>query len=387
MLRRWFVATLILPALIAAGCGEKIGPGTTSQGGKQTVRADTAVARFAPAPLVYEAVGTVRARQIATLAARTMGTVTAVNAEEGRYVTRDAVLVSLVRRQLDAGLAEARAALEAAVQSRSGAEASRQQVAAQEKLARATYARYRQLLVGESASAQEMDEVRTRLEAARAGLARAEAGLAAAEKQVARARAGLAAAAANRADTQLKAPFDALVTGRMVEPGDLVAPGRPLLTLEAREGYRVEMVLPADHASKVNAGQRLSVVLTALGGRRIEAPVESILPDADAATRSVTVRLALPEIEGVRSGLFARVRVPVGESAALCVPAAALVHEGQLTGLYTVGEDGTARYRLVRTGRVQDDRVEILSGLADGERYVTVPVPGLCDGCRVEAAS
>lgn len=386
MLRRMVVASLLLPVLICIGCGEKIEPGNTPHGDKPAVRAQTDVARYSSAPTFYEAVGTVRARQTATLAARTMGTVTAVNTVEGRHVARDAVLVSLVRRQIDAGLAGARAGLEAAVQSREAADAARRQAAAQEKLARATHERYRQLTVGESASAQEMDEVRARLEAARFAVEQAEAAVAAADQQVARARAGLAAAAATRADTELRAPFDALVTGRMVEPGDLAAPGRPLLTLEAREGYRVEMVLPADYAGMVYAGQPLAVELNSLGAEAVEAPVESILPDADAATRSVTVRLALPEMEGLRNGLFARVRVPVGESAAMQVPAAAVVHEGQLTGVYAVDAEGRARFRLVRTGRERDGRLEILSGLADGDRYVTAPVPGLCDGCRVEGA-
>ena len=253
MWRGFVFSTLMLLTAVTAGCGDKIPPGTTAPGAAATIQARTALAAAQRGADNYEAVGTVRARQESTLAAKVMGTVTAVNAVEGQYVARDAVLVTLAQKQIDAGLAQARAAVAAAEKAQAAAAAARQGAEAQAALARSTHARFRQLAVGESVSAQEIDEVRARNEAAQAGLTQADAMLAAAAQQVAQARAAMAAAAATLGDTQLRAPFDALVTARMVEPGDVSAPGRPLLTIEAREGYRVELALPEDRLGAVHA--------------------------------------------------------------------------------------------------------------------------------------
>ncbi len=374
-------------ALLAAGCGDKIAPGTTPAGAPATVTASTDVARIEPRADLYEAVGTVRARQVSTLAAKVMGTVVSVNAVENRYVARDAVLVSLSRTQIDAGFDQARAGVEAALKARAAAEAARNGARVQAEMARATLARFRRLAVGEAVSAQEIDEVRTRAEAADTALAQAEAMLEAADQQVAQARAALRAAGATQADTELRAPFDGLITARLVEPGDLAAPGRPLLTIEAREGYRVDLTLPESRLGAVSGGQALAVVLPAIGPEQVTGTVETIMPAADSATRTILVKVGLPDMDGLRSGLFARVWVPVGSTTILRVPEQALVHQGQLTGIFKVGAEDTAHFSLVRTGRVAEGRVEILSGLSDGERYVTAPGSDLVDGCRIREAS
>jgi hypothetical protein len=85
--------------------------------------------------------------------------------------------------------------------------------------------------------------------------------------------------------------------------------------------------------------------------------------------------------------MFARVALPVGEDRLMAVPATAVVQQGQLSGLFVVTPEGIARFRLIRTGRNLGDQVEVLSGLAEGSRFVVSPPPGLVDGARVEASS
>lgn len=387
MLKRALLLWPLVMALLAAGCGEKIQPGTTARNDGTAVTVQIATVRLERAPRYYEAVGTVEARQNATLAAKVMGTIQSVNAREGDVVARDAVLVAIVSQQLDAGFTGARAGLEAAIKARDAAAAAHQAATAQARLAAATHQRYRSLAVGESVSAQELDEVRARQDAAAAAQSRAAAGLEAAEQQVMQARAALVAAGADRGDTFVRAPFDGRVTARLVEPGDLAAPGRPLLTLEADEGFRVRMPLPEDHRGAVYPGQPLAVNLPALGPEWFPAPVEEILPTTDAATRSVEVRLGLPPRNDVGAGLFARVRVPVGETETLRVPQTAVVHQGQLAGVFAVDEDATARFVLVRTGTTEEGRIEILSGLQDGQRVVANPPATLQHGHRVREAA
>ena len=85
--------------------------------------------------------------------------------------------------------------------------------------------------------------------------------------------------------------------------------------------------------------------------------------------------------------MFARVGLTVGEDQLMTIPASALVRQGQLTGLFLVTSDDVARYRLIRTGRHLGDRIEVLSGLSEGSRFVVNPPAGLVDGARVEASS
>jgi RND family efflux transporter MFP subunit len=387
MLHRYLLLWPLVMALVLAGCGDKIQPGTAARDDGPALTVRTAVVRLETAVRYYEAVGTVEARQNATLAAKVMGTIQSVNAREGDAVASDAVLVAIVSRQLDAGFTGARAGLEAAIKARDAAAAARLAAEAQARLASATYQRYHSLALGESVSAQELDEVLSRRDAAAAARDRADAGLEAAEQEVMQARAALVAAGADRGDTFVRAPFDGRVTARLVEPGDLAAPGRALLTLEADEGFRVLMRLPEDHRGAVHPGQSLEVNLPALGPAWFPAAVEAVLPTADAATRSVAVRLGLPPRNDLAAGLFARVRVPVGQTRALRVPETAVVHQGQLTGVFTIGEDFTARFALVRTGVARDGRIEILSGLQDGQRVVVDPPSALHHGRHVQEAS
>lgn len=387
MVHRSLLLWSLVLAVITAACGDKIQPGTSARDDGPPLTVQTTVARLERVPRCYEAVGTVEARQSATLAAKVMGTIQSVNAREGDVVARNAVLVAIVSQQLDAGFTGARAGLEAAVKARNAAAAAHRAAEAQARLAASTHQRYQSLAVGESVSAQELDEVQSRRDAATAARDRAAAGLEAAEQQVKQARAALVAAGADRGDTFVRAPFDGRVTARLVEPGDLAAPGRPLLALEASEGFRIQMQLPEDHRSAVYAGQPLAVNIPTLGPEWFPLPVEEILPTTDAATRSLKVRLGLPPRDDISAGLFARVRVPVGETEALQVPETAVIHQGQLTGVFTVSDDLTARFVLVRTGAAGDGRIEILSGLQDGQRVVVDPPPTLRHGGRVQEAA
>jgi hypothetical protein len=108
---------------------------------------------------------------------------------------------------------------------------------------------------------------------------------------------------------------------------------------------------------------------------------------ADQRSRSFTVKVILPETALLRSGMFARAGIPVGEGGMLLIPESALVAQGQLTGYFLVDDTAIARFRLMRTGRHFKDQIEIISGMKPGTRYVVSPPAVLKDGMKVEAAS
>jgi RND family efflux transporter MFP subunit len=182
--------------------------------------------------------------------------------------------------------------------------------------------------------------------------------------------------------TRIAAPFSGVVTAKSVEPGSLAAPGAPLLTVEREGAYRLEASVNESRFPFVKTGETVEISLDSLD-RRFSAKVSEIVPAVDAASRSYTVKIDLPELADLRSGMFGRARFAKGERKVLAIPAGALVERGQLQSVFVV-EDGVAHTRLVTTGERGPGGVEALSGLSAGEKMVSPAPAGLTDGARVE---
>ncbi len=379
----------IVLCLLMGGCGDKIGPGETAPGAKKKVTVRTAVARLDTRHRQYEAVGTVEPRLASTLSSKVVGTVSEVKVHEADRVKHGQVLVVLTQQQIHAGYQQAVASLEEARRGQAAAQAALNAAQAEARLAQATYDRYRKLVAGESVSPQEFDEVKAKYLSVQAAVHRAKSMVLAAENRVGFARAGLDAAAATRGDTVVRAPYAGIITEKLVEPGDLASPGLPLVRMEGLEGYRAVFVLEETKIGDVAPGQSLEAVLPALGNRRVSGTVEAIMPAADAATRSVKVKLTLSPVPGLRSGLFVRVLIPGPEIRIIHIPESAVVRRGELTGLYKVDDKHVIRFRLIRLGNplAGGEGVEVLSGLNPGDRYVLDPGPQVVDGALAEEAS
>ena len=311
------------------------------------------------APDCIEATGTVRAAQSAQLSSQVMGAITRVNVHEGDQVRRGEVLITI-----DA--AQQRSAYDSA---NAGLSASHQTIAATEAdyaLADATMKRYQVLLDKKSVSPQEYDEVKTRLAAAKARREVAAAGRIQAEAAVSEANTAVGF-------TRIRAPFDGLVVAKLADAGALAAPGVPLLTIEDPTRFRLEATVDESEISAVRLGETVPVVIDSLGNQTITGKVVQIVPMADPASRTFTVKVDLPANPQIRSGLFGRARFARGERESILVPQNALMHRGQLDGVYVVGKDKIASLRYVTLGKLSADQIEVLSGLENGERIVAQP--------------
>jgi RND family efflux transporter MFP subunit len=111
----------------------------------------------------------------------------------------------------------------------------------------------------------------------------------------------------------------------------------------------------------------------------VEGIVSEISPVADPVSRTFNVKLDLPPTEGLRTGQFGRVSVPVAEVKLLLVPQSAVLKRGQMELIF-VAQQGTAALRLVKTGKVLEDRVEVISGLEEGEQVIVSESAQLNDG-------
>jgi membrane fusion protein, multidrug efflux system len=233
-----------------------------------------------------------------------------------------------------------------------------------------------------SISGQEFDEASARLKVAQATYEMARAKRNQLDSKLAQLEQEIAAARIMRDYTRIAAPFTGVITAKSVEPGSLAAPGTPLLTIEGEGAYRLEASVEESKLPFVRAGQNVEVQLEALD-RRLSAHVSEIVPAVDATSRAYIVKIDLPAIANLRSGMFGRAWFPMGTRGVLSAPKAAVIERGQLESVFVV-EDGLARTRLVTTGKQGPNAIEVLSGLSEGENVIS-PVPtGLVDGARVE---
>jgi multidrug efflux pump subunit AcrA (membrane-fusion protein) len=329
-----------------------------------------------------ETVGTVRSRVQSVLSAKIVATVLGVQAQEGDRVRAGQLLIVLDDRDLvaqlrraEAALREAQSGLDEVARAIEGAERGLEAARAQEELAQATLARYKRLVERELIALQDYEEVAARARVAVADAARAAEAKAAllAKRDQMRARIEQAEAEAANARivagyTRITAPAAGIVAAKSVDIGNLAVPGTPLLTIE-EERYRLEAMVQESDLPRLRLGQTAAVTVDAIG-RELSGRIVEIVPAADPVSRTFLVKVELPPLSGIRSGLYGRARFAVGERPALLVAREAVSQRGQLEGVFVVDEGRVARLRLVKTGRVYGDRVEILSGLGQEERVV-----------------
>jgi membrane fusion protein, multidrug efflux system len=351
----------------------------------------------------YEAVGTVRAKNSSVVAAKIMGNIVAIHVGEGDIVRAGQVLVEIENRdagiQLQktrAGVRESQDSLEEVERNIRVAESARAGAQANEKLANATFNRYEMLFERRSVSPQEFDEVRARYEVAKAESQRAERILQVAkarrnqvQARIDQAKADVATAQVYAGYSRITAPIDGVVVSKQADAGSMAMPGTPLLTIENSSRYQLEAAVVESQIGKIGLHDQVRVVIEALGDREVEGAVEEIVPAADPASRSFVVKVALTNAPGVqlKSGLYGKARFVAGQRKVLAIPQIAMTQQGQLTGVFVVDQSGVARLRLIKAGKAFGDRVEVLSGLTEGEQIVSEAVATMKDGTRVREAN
>lgn len=197
------------------------------------------------------------------------------------------------------------------------------------------------------------------------------------EAQAVRAKEVLARLAVQLTHTKLSATTPGLVADRLIEPGDLATPGKPLLVIYDPADLEMHANVPESLATVVTVGKELAMFIDA-AGIQTRGVVREVVPQAQQASRSILIKLALPPAAQDRPllpGMFGRVEIPIGVNDRLWIPAAAVRQVGQLDLVDVAAADGTLARRFVRLGQHHDAKVEVLSGLAAGER-VALPQGG-----------
>lgn len=395
MLKTLFVL-LLLGAAAVVGCGR--GDSAGRHNAAQTVRAPVETVSRSPLTETYEAVGTVASRTTSVLASKVVGSVLAVNVHPGDEVKAGQLLVQISDKDASAELAavqasraEAEHALQEVQWTSRTAESAKDAADTQHALATVNARRASALLEEKVATQQQYDEAKAKLDTATADAHSAEEALqslhakeAQATARIAEAKAQVAAAEANLSYTRITSPTAGLVTMKNVEVGDMAVVGAPLLKVEDNTSYRLEVLVGESYMDRIKLGDEAPVTVDALPGKSVTGRVGEMVPASDAQSRSFVVKLDLPAVPGLRSGMFGRAAFAMGRRDAITVPSAAVVERGQLTSVYVVDGQGLAHLRLVRTGKAAGGRTEVLSGLSPGERIVAGKADQVHEGSQVE---
>jgi len=397
------LAVVILALAGANSCARKQEQATTTAPVVQGTKIET-VAQH-PIDESYEAVGTVRAKNSSIVSSKVMGNIVAMKVREGDTVHAGQILVEIDSREAriqaqksGAGLVEMNGALDEVDRSIKAAESNQTGAEANRRLATSTFGRYQQLLERQSISPQEFDEVRARHEMANAEAERAGRmvqSLQAKRRQVLaridQAKADVAGAQVYSSFSRIAAPINGVVVSRQADVGYMAAPGAPLLTIESGDDYRLEAAVQESQINKIHLRDQVRVQIDALGQQELAGTVVEIVPASDPTSRSYLVKISIAIPGGnqqiIRSGLYGKARFITGQTQALTIPQQAVVERGQLTSVYVVDQSGIARMRLVKTGKTYSDRVEVLSGIKEGEQIVVDGVAAVNDGSRVREAA
>lgn len=183
-------------------------------------------------------------------------------------------------------------------------------------------------------------------------------------------------------DAKSIAPFEGIVLSKMVEVGDTVQPGQPLI----KYGYVKYKRLLADVPSGLvgNLNQDMVVPVRIDGSNNTMAKVSQIYPIADPNRHTVTVKFDLPVDVTAAPGMYAEVYLPErskGDSKVAVIPKSALLSGRSLPSILVVKDDNTSELRLVRLGSDQGNgMVEVVSGVSPGERIIDHPPAGVSSG-------
>lgn len=325
----------LLPILFLAACG-KHEPSHTAAPDLPAVAVQVHAAKLQPHVATEEVVGTVRSKLRAMVEAKISGRVLEYTATPGAMVKAGDLLARLENQEIQAKVDQAKAMLDQAERD---------------------FARQKQLIASNATTRQDFDAADARVKVATAGV--------------------------NEAETmfgyaKVTAPFDGVITRKLADVGDLAMPGKPLLEIEAPTALRFEADLPEAILDRITMGAKMQVKVASVSAP-LEATVSEIAPVADPVSRTFQVKLDLPRADGLRTGQFGRVSVPVAEVKLLMVPKASVIKRGQME-LVFVAKDGKAALRLVKTGRALNGSIEVLSGLEEGEQVVISDVAKLADG-------
>jgi len=384
-------------AVVAAGCSKEGSANAAAvESTAAPIRIDTGTAVERPITRFIRASGTLMAQDSAEVAAETVGRIIATPVERGIQIRAGDALVRIAATEAEAQALEAEANV-AQVRARLGQtdegslDIDRVPEVASAKatyeLAQTDFARFRTLFEQKLVARSEFDlrqaqveTTRRQYETARNGVLQQNQALAAAVARATLARKALA-------DTVVRAPFDGVVSERLVSIGDYVTRGTKVASVMRINPLRVELTVPAQYIAAVSVGRSVSFSIDAYPGRTFEGRVRYMSPDVRTDSRALVVEAVVPNDKGLlKPGLFATAQIEeAAQRPGVLVPAAAVRTVSGTTRIFVVSGDHVNE-SIVSLGQRVGELVEVTMGLEAGDVVATSHVSQLVDGAPIVTA-
>jgi len=302
--------------------------------------------------------GKVMSVNSANLSTRMMGHVDKIYVKVGDNVQKGQLLLSVNNADLSAKLAQVNASITEANAAFKNAEKD--------------YNRFKSLFESNSASQKELDDVTAHYNMAKARLEAA--------KQMKN------EVQAQFSYANIRAPFSGIVSNKFINEGDMANPGMPLIEVETPGDFQVMAMVPESEISQIKPDTQVNVIIKALD-TTVKGKVTEVSSSAKNTGGQYLVKIILDHTTNkLLSGMFASVQFPIKNKNILktvLIPTDALVTKGELSGVYTVSQSGTAVLRWLRLGRTYGNEVEVLSGLNTDESYIISAEGKLFNGAKV----
>lgn len=303
--------------------------------------------------------GQINALNNATLSTRMMGYVESLPVKIGQKVNKGDLLISINNVDLRAKKAQVEASIAEATVAFNNAKKD--------------YERFQNLFNENSASQKELDDMTARYEMAKARLESANQMKNEVNSQFAYAN--------------IRAPFSGVVTNTYIDEGDMANPGVPLVSVESPGGFEVVAKVAENNITGIQVGTKALIQVKALDAI-VTGKVTELSASAQNTGGQYLMKVQLDQTDTkILSGMYASIRLETEQesngSDIVTVPSKALIHKGQLSGVYTLGQDNVALLRWLRLGETYGDEVEVLSGLSKGETYIVSAEGKLYNGAKV----
>ncbi|WP_407274986.1 efflux RND transporter periplasmic adaptor subunit [Halothiobacillus sp. DCM-1] len=351
---------VLLTSLGLGGCGGHGKPEGATAPALPDTRISARVETISEQSLPVQArfPGSVITSDQVSISSRVMGYVRSVDVHEGQTVKAGQTLLTIDATDVTSAISQARAELGKAAAGLSDAKAN--------------FERYASLYKENAVPKQVFDQIQTAYKVAQGNYAAAQAGVKQAEAQL--------------TYVKLTAPFEGTVTSRMVDPGQMAYPSSPLLTLQGGGQKQVEVQVNSQAFATLKLGELLTVSYTDFTGNqhRFQGEIERMVDATDPITHTHTVKIGVPSSVDVRSGNYVVVTVNIAQQPGLVIPPAAIFDRGGVRGVFVLGKDGRAWFRMVRLGAEVGKGIEVLAGLNAGETVVYDVATHLENGSLIE---
>lgn len=385
----------VLAALATAACGRADATASSADAEAAAVSVTTITAAEQPITRFIRVSGTLTAQEEAEVAAEIAGRVVATPVERGSRVNLNADLIRISAAEVEAQAREAQANA-AQIEARLGiangvafdvnkvpevANAHATHILARTDFDRAKLLHDRQLM-----SQSEFDQKSAQMDAAERQFDVAKNSAEQQFQALMGARARVTVAQKALADTVVRAPFSGVVGERFVSVGDYVTRGTKVASIMRVDPLRVELTVPEQYVSVVASGRDVMFEVDAYPGESFTGQVRYVSPSVKAETRALTIEAVVPNGSSrLKPGFFATARIEqASKLAGILVPAAAVRTIAGTARVFVIAGD-RAEERIVMTGQVVGDQVEITTGLKPGERVAAGGIEKLVDGVRVAA--